>query len=111
MRYCCVPFLLIAIALLTCGADSSDPGAKGGATVRIRDLQFQPSSVKVKVGQSVTWNNADDRDHGVNATDNSFKSGNLKPGSSFTFRFTKAGSFDYACPYHPRMRGSVQVEN
>ena len=103
-------FILLGVALLA-GIGAADSSSKGGASVRIRDLQFQPSSVKLKVGQSVTWSNADDRDHAVEATDNSFKSGNLKPGAVYTFRFTKAGNFDYACPYHPRMRGSVQVEN
>jgi plastocyanin len=83
----------------------------GGTTVRIRDMHFQPSTVTIKVGQSVTWTNADDRDHTVNAVDNSFKSGNLKNGASFTHRFEQAGSFDYACSYHPRMRGTVSVEN
>ena len=108
-RIMCLSLLTAAVALL--GATELKSAAPGSiTTVRIRDMQFQPSSVRVKVGDSVTWTNADDRDHSVNATDNSFQSGNLKPGASYTYRFTKAGSFDYACSYHPRMRGSVQAD-
>ena len=100
--------LLMSIAML----GAARPCAPGKvATVRIRDLQFQPSSVRIKVGDSVTWTNGDDRDHTADATDRSFSSGNLKPGGTFTFHFTKAGSFDYTCSYHPRMRGNVQVDN
>ncbi|CAN5497631.1 hypothetical protein BH10PLA1_BH10PLA1_17880 [soil metagenome] len=88
-------------------AGTPDPNV----TVRIRDLQFQPANVQLKVGQSVTWINADDRDHTVTAVDNSFDSGNLKPGAAYTFHFNKPGSFQYVCSYHPRMRGSVQVSN
>jgi plastocyanin len=83
--------------------------AKGGASVKIRDMKFSPASVSIKVGESVTWVNEDDRDHTVTAADGSFASDNLKPGSSFTFEFTKAGKFAYACSYHPRMKGVVNV--
>ncbi len=103
--------VLVSIGLLG-GSEIARPLAGAPATtVRIRDMQFQPSSVRIKVGESVTWTNGDDRDHHVSATDRSFDSGNLKQGSSFTHRFTKAGSFDYTCTYHPRMRGTVQVDN
>ncbi len=107
-----IVLLLACGVLLSLGASSARFAAPAeNATVRIRDMQFQPGTVRIKVGGTVTWNNADDRDHTVTAVDNSFKSGNLKSGASFTFRFTKAGNFDYSCTYHPRMRGSVQVEN
>jgi plastocyanin len=83
--------------------------AKGGASVKIKDMKFSPSSVSVKVGESVTWKNDDDRDHTVTAADGSFDSDNLKPGSTFTFQFTQAGKFAYACRYHPRMKGVINV--
>jgi len=103
--------ILVMLGLLGAGAIGR-PAAPGQITsVRIRDMQFQPSSVRLKVGDSITWTNGDDRDHNVSAADRSFDSGNLKQGASYTFRFTKAGSFDYSCSYHPRMRGSVQVDN
>jgi plastocyanin len=109
MRHSILILTLVVSAALV-GASPKDPESPN-ITVRIRDLQYQPANVNLKIGQSVTWINADDRDHTVTAVDNSFDSGNLKPGASYTFRFNKAGSFQYVCTYHPRMRGSVQVSN
>lgn len=105
--------LTVLVSLSLLAGTSSAPRQENASitTVRIRDMQFQPSTVHVKVGDSVTWTNGDDRDHRVSATDRSFDSGNLKQNSSFTHRFTKAGNYDYTCTYHPRMRGSVQVDN
>jgi plastocyanin len=85
--------------------------AKGGATVKIKEMKFTPASISIKVGESVTWTNEDDRDHTVTAVDGSFASDNLKPGSSFSFQFTKPGKFAYACSYHPRMKGVVIVSD
>lgn len=105
--------IAILSAILAMGVAPADRATAPGQTtsVRIRDMQFQPSSVRVKVGDSVTWTNGDDRDHNISAADKTFDSGNLKQSASYTYRFTKAGSFDYTCSYHPRMRGSVQVDN
>lgn len=103
MKQLVLPVAITVAAALLLG------GAKANVTVRIRDLQYEPANVSVKVGDSVTWINADDRDHTVQAVDNSFNSGNLKPGQSFTFVFENPGSFQYECAYHPRMRGTVQV--
>ena len=47
---------------------------------------------------------------GVNAADGSFDSGNLAPGESFVFAFEQAGTYSYACAYHPNMQGTVVVE-
>lgn len=78
-------------------------------TVTIRNMTFSPASVQISVGDSITWTNADDRDHNVTAKDGSFKSGNIRSGGSFTHRFEKPGNFAYGCGYHPRMKGVISV--
>ena len=40
----------------------------------------------------------------------SFKSGNIKRGATFEFKFAKPGKYPYSCSYHPRMKGLVIVE-
>jgi plastocyanin len=100
--------IVLAGALLLAAAPLEQRG--DGASVTIRNSAYQPARVAVKVGQSVTWTNADDRDHTVVADDGSFDSGNLKPGRSYSFRFSRAGSFGYGCSLHPRMKGLVVVE-
>jgi plastocyanin len=79
--------------------------------ISIKDMKFDPANVNVKVGDTVRWENDDDRDHTVTAEDGSFKSGNLRNGDSFQHKFDKAGKFAYSCSYHPRMKGSVNVSS
>src|SRR4051812_10196364 len=83
--------------------------AGGRQAVTIDDMQFTPAMLSVKIGDTVTWTNNDDRDHTVVSADGSFRSENLRPGASYSFQFTKAGKFAYACSYHPRMKGMVSV--
>jgi plastocyanin len=45
----------------------------------------------------------------VTADTNSFASGNLQPGGSFSFTFTRPGTYAYHCSIHPSMHGSVVV--
>jgi plastocyanin len=56
----------------------------------------------------VTWTNNDSVAHTVTGTD--FASSQLAPGSTFSHKFTTAGSFDYHCSIHPSMTGNVTVQ-
>ena len=78
--------------------------------ITIKGMKFTPDNVTIKAGQSVTWTNADQRDHTVAADDGSFNSGNLSPGATFTYKFAKGGTFKYACGLHPRMKGVIVVK-
>jgi plastocyanin len=79
------------------------------AEVAIQDFSFEPQTVGVEVGGSVTWTNEDNVTHTVTAEDGSFDSGNLNQGESATVTFDDAGTFPYFCQIHPFMRGTVQV--
>jgi len=78
--------------------------------------EFHPQFIPIKVGDTVTWSN-DDRTliqtgntrHSATADDGSFDSGRLKQGESFSFTFTKAGTFPYHCVVHAGMTGAVIV--
>src|SRR4051794_16608354 len=78
-------------------------------TVSIKDMKFVPDSLSLKPGDTVVWTNNDDVDHTVVDQSNAFKSENLKPGKTFTYKFDKAGKFSYSCTYHPRMKGTITV--
>jgi plastocyanin len=82
----------------------------GGASVTMKDIKFNPTEVKVKAGQTVTWTNDDSVGHDVTA--DSFKSGSaggIEGGQSFKHTFAKAGTFTYVCTVHPGMKGTVVV--
>ncbi len=100
----CIALLLIGIAALQLRADSTKTekvSVKGG---------FDPATITIKVNDSISWSNDDDSDHDISADDNSFDSGNLKSGKTFTHQFTSVGSFGYHCSLHPREKGTVVVE-
>jgi plastocyanin len=79
-------------------------------SVTMKDLQYSPASLKIKAGDTVVWTNSDTHDHTVVASDNSFKSGNIRNGDTFSHQFAKPGNYSYSCSYHPRMKGTIIVE-
>jgi plastocyanin len=84
----------------------------GSVEVRIDDDDadaFQPGTVTIDLGQSVTWVNLDDDEH--TATGAAFDTGILAPGALGTVTFDADGSFPYSCQRHPEMVGRVDVRD
>jgi len=77
-------------------------------TVYVRDHAFNPSEVRVRAGQDVTWMFNDRDPHTVTADNNSFDSGKRQDGE-FRLRFDQPGSYSYHCAIHPDMKGRVLV--
>jgi plastocyanin len=77
--------------------------------VQIADFAFNPSTLEIKVGTTVTWTNEDSATHTVTADDGSFTSGSLKQGQSFSFTFTQAGTYAYHCGVHASMKATITV--
>ncbi len=72
---------------------------------------FSPKALTVNVGATVTWKNITSVAHTVTSDDGtSFNSGNVPAGGTFTFTFTKAGSFAYHCDIHPYMKATIVVK-
>jgi plastocyanin len=88
-------------------AQSAAPA--GAASVQIVNLSFDPSTLTVPAGTTVSWSNEDAVPHTVTAEDGSFDSGIFDPGSTFSWEFTTPGTFAYVCNLHPQMQGSVDV--
>jgi plastocyanin len=91
-------------------ANDEGKSATGAQAVAIQNFAFHPASLDIPAGTLVTWSNLDSVAHTVTASDGAFDSGNLDPHQQFSFRFEKAGTFDYACSYHPSMLGKVIVK-
>src|SRR5215212_11003528 len=77
--------------------------------VQVVDFSFEPGTVTVPVGTTVTWTNTGSHSHTVTADDGSFDSGRLDPGEQFPHTFDQPGTFTYHCGFHPEMQGSVVV--
>jgi plastocyanin len=89
------------------------PKVAGSTVIVIRDFAFEPASVSIKAGASVTWLNCstpDDPAHTTTADQSQWNSPLLSEGETFTETFDAAGSYAYHCEPHPFMKGSVEVE-
>jgi plastocyanin len=118
--------LLAVVALAAAGCGSSDKSssssqaapatstasggtAAGGKTVTIdmKDIQFNPSSATVKVGQTVKWVNDDSAPH--NVTGGPLHSKTFGQGGTFEFTPKKAEKISYVCTIHPNMTATLTV--
>src|SRR5215207_6548556 len=77
--------------------------------VQVVDFAFEPATVTVPAGATVTWTNTGSRPHTVTADDGSFDSGRLDPGEQFSQTFDQPGTFTYHCGFHPEMQGEIVV--
>ncbi len=107
---CLAVFALIgcAFAQPITGVTSQDQMPSNN-TVIIQNAMFQPDSLTVPAGTTVTWVNRDIVRHTVTSTEGLFDSGRLEFGGSFTYTFEEPGTFDYYCTIHPTMQGTVIV--
>jgi len=93
--------LFIALASTAAGAN---------ATVTIAGFAFDPASVTINAGDSVTWTNHDQAAHSVVFTGGGPRTGVLATGASATLTFVTAGTFNYICGIHgAAMSGTVIV--
>ena len=79
------------------------------ATVSIANMAFQPHTLVVATGATVTWQNDDAVAHTVTSGEGWFDSGQLAAGESFSHQFDQPGTFRYGCTNHPTDGGLVIV--
>ena len=124
---------LVALAVAGCGSSKSDsstsgssstpsstststpaaspaPASGGAVAVKMQNIAFEPKNVTAKVGQKITWTNADSTDHNAVANKGaSFKSKDFGKGGTYSYKLEKAGTISYECTIHPGMVGTITV--
>jgi plastocyanin len=77
---------------------------------------FNPSTVNISPGDTVTWANNDKVGHTAtsgkpsdNVTGTVWDSSLIKAGGTYSFTFQNAGDYKYFCMVHPWMTGEVMV--
>jgi plastocyanin len=134
-----LPLALVAVLVAGCGdddestttpsgnpaAESTETGPAGsgsgnetggseapGDTVEVKmtNIQFDPQSITVKVGQTVKWTNEDDVQHDADATEGEFESELYGQGGTQEWKAEEAGTVEYVCSVHPNMTGTITVE-
>ena len=110
---------------VACGSSSSSPtstptpapgtGGTGGAdvTITINGMNgansYTANPATVKVGQTVSWHNADTIAH--TATGSGFDTGAIGAGgTSAPITFSSAATISYHCSFHPSMVGTLNVQ-
>ena len=83
-------------------------GSANVKTITIANFAFSPSTITVKAGDTVTWENNDSAPHQI-ASD-SFNSDALAKGATFQHKFDTKGTYPYHCAIHPSMTGEIIVE-
>lgn len=94
----------------TTAVTPEEPGAPESASVAIRDFEFDPATVTIRAGGTVTWTNEGPSVHTATSDDGVFDSGNLSRGDSFSQTFDEPGTYPYHCTPHPFMTAEVIVE-
>jgi plastocyanin len=85
--------------------------ANGPGDVSATQVGFQPKTVSVAAGATVTWTNRDTTGgmHQIVADDGSFSSPILKLGATYSHTFEDGGTFSYRDTLHPTFTGTVAV--
>jgi plastocyanin len=80
-------------------------------TVGAYDNRFEPQTINVQPGATVRWVNNGQHAHTVTADDDSWDSGDIQPGASYSATFKRPGTYNYYCRHHTqdRMQGVVVV--
>lgn len=97
------------LALAAASLFAAVPASAASTTVSMVENAFKPVTTTVSVGDTVTWRNDGSSAHEVTAS--AFKSGNVDPGRSYSWKATAAGTYDYVCRYHEsqNMKGTLVV--
>lgn len=102
-------------------ASSPQPAVQGqGITITISDKGFEPASLSVKSGQTITWVNTSKKvqvasdPHPTHTANSELTNGGfvaeLAPGASANVTLTKVGTWGFHDHLSPSMKGSVTVQ-
>jgi plastocyanin len=115
MRACLPAALCGCLVIAACGgspapAPTAAPKAQATAVqVEMRHNRFMPHAVVVRLGQAVRWTNRDAVVHTVASQDLRLSSEGIRPGTTFTYRPSRAGTFAYFCTIHFGQTGRLVV--
>jgi plastocyanin len=112
-----VGFLVSALAVSFVAFSPHPTFAAGAVTKQVSIttnkkgiFTFKPKTLTITVGMAVKWTNNTTVAHTATSDDGkTFNSGIINPGASFSFKFTKKGTFTYHCSIHPFMMATIIV--
>jgi plastocyanin len=107
---CATTFLNLSIFTLAGEMKNVDGASTAQNTIEIKDFGFNPQTITVKSGQTITWINRDEEPHTVVSVEKQFKkSSALDTDQMFTITAGAPGTYTYFCSVHPKMTGTIVV--
>ena len=103
---------MTGMSMPTATSSGGAPAAPvAGNAVSIMNFAFSPAALTVKAGTTVTWTNKDSDAHTVTSQGSGgpLASAALSTGQSYSYTFTKPGTYSYLCTIHPFMTATVTV--
>lgn len=106
-----LPAALVCAAALIRDSRAAPAAAAMHPAITISHYAFQPATLTVARGSTVTWTNRDEDVHTIKTTDGPEALGSppLDSGNRFGFTFRRAGTYHYICTVHPYMHGVIVV--
>ncbi|HXV57881.1 MAG TPA: cupredoxin domain-containing protein [Gaiellaceae bacterium] len=102
-------FAAAAVLLTACGG--GDGGGEPVATTEVtmpKSYRFEPETIEVEAGATVTWTNEDNFTHTVQVDGR--EDHEVEPGESVSLEFDEPGTYHYVCRLHRTdMEGDVIV--
>jgi len=108
-RIVVVVSLVAAVALLSISVGHGAAVKPAKHTVTIEAVQFQPTVVQARRGDSIVWINKDPFPHTVTST-GKFDSKEIQPGETWTYKVQQSGDLPYICTLHPTMKAALRVK-
>lgn len=87
------------------------PAAQAPVSIAAYDNYFEPKTINIAPGTTVRWFNAGQHPHTATAQDDSWDSGDIQPGASYSATFQHPGTYRYYCRHHTqdKMQGVIVV--
>ena len=104
-------FLLLALILFAAGCGSSESTEPVATTEvqMVKSYRFDPKTIEIEAGDTVTWTNADNFTHTVQVDGQ--EDHKVERGESVSISFDTPGTYHYVCTLHERdMDGEVIVK-
>ena len=102
---------LCLLSVLSC-SDSTTP-TTNGSTIEVKDDFFDPTTLNVPTGTTVTWTWAGSVAHQVVSDNGVFASSDLQGAGTHTATFSSPGTYNYHCAIHggpgTGMHGTIVV--
>jgi plastocyanin len=113
-KYLAMPVVFCLLFFYSSCSKSSDnnpgSGTPGANEVWLQGSAFNPAIRTIPVNTTLKWTNKDSYAHTVTSDSTMFNSGNLSANGTFSFTFTKKGTYKYHCNIHSMMKAEVVVQ-